>query len=198
MLTEAAKSAFWNASSRLLPLAATQPRSPACGAVEASVETVLATSSQDLPPWMSFSAASALALASAFWVAVGAMAPKSTTGLTSMSQAWRVSGLVASSISFASTSAGVALTPSSVASLAWTRLSMIRSRAIAWSWFCCWVMAWPCAVACASDRCPARTAVLIRRFASSSRHCSIVIRSLSSSFEIDWPSTLPTDARWSL
>ena len=61
--------------------AATQPRSPACGAVDASVETVLATSSQALPPWRSLSAASALALAAAFWAAVGSMAPASVGGL---------------------------------------------------------------------------------------------------------------------
>ena len=58
-----------------------QPRSPACGAVDASVETVLATSSHDLPPWRSLSAASALVLASAVWAAVGVRLPRSTVGL---------------------------------------------------------------------------------------------------------------------
>ena len=32
----------------------------------------------------------------------------------------------------------------------------------------------------------------------SSRHCSIWVRWRRSSLVIDWPSTLPTDARWSL
>ncbi len=91
-----AKTAFWNASSSVPSSAWTQPRSPAWGAVEASVETVLATSSQDFPPWMSLSAASALAFASAFAAAVGWTAPRSTTGLTSMIQACRDSGVVAS------------------------------------------------------------------------------------------------------
>ena len=63
--TAAAKTAVRKASSAWLSSALSQPRSPACGAVDVSVETVLATSSQVLPPRRSRSAASALALAAA-------------------------------------------------------------------------------------------------------------------------------------
>ena len=46
-------------------------------------------SSQALPPWMSLSACSALAFASAFWASDGPMAPVSFVGATSMTQACR-------------------------------------------------------------------------------------------------------------
>ena len=72
-----------------------------------SVETVLATSSQALPLWRSVNAASAFVLAAAFWAAVGSAAPASVSGSTSMTQAWRDSGVVASVMSRASMSASV-------------------------------------------------------------------------------------------
>ena len=61
-----------------------QPRSPPWSRVATSVETLLATSSQDLPPLMSRSASSAFFFASAFWASVGSGAPSSTAGSTAM------------------------------------------------------------------------------------------------------------------
>ena len=101
---------------------------------------------------MSLSAASALALASAFWAAVGSTAPASVTGATSIIQTWRVSGVVASSCSLASMSAGAALTPSCAASDAWSLVSMMRSSAIDATLFFCWVMVDSAEVPCASVR----------------------------------------------
>ena len=94
--TSAAKSASLNASSSWLDSAWIQPRSPPCAAVEASVETVFATSSQVLPPPMSRNAASIFVRAAAICAAVGSVASASTSGATSITQAWRVSGVVAS------------------------------------------------------------------------------------------------------
>ena len=101
----AANAASMKPSSDWLSSLRSQPRSPACGAVEASVETVFATSSQALPPCRSRSAWSAFAFAAAFWAAVGSRAPSSTSGSTSMIQAWRCSGIVASVTRRASMSA---------------------------------------------------------------------------------------------
>ena len=81
------------------------------------------------------SACSALAFASAFWASDGPMAPVSVVGATSMTQAWRVSGVVASTVSRASMSCGVTVTPSWAASFAWSFASISRSSVIVGS---CW------------------------------------------------------------
>src|SRR6267378_1973905 len=96
VLAAAAKTALSQASSGRESLAWSQPRSPACGPVDASVETVRATSSQLFPSVMSLSAASALVLAALFCVADGPIAPRSVTGATSITHRWRDSGVVAS------------------------------------------------------------------------------------------------------
>ena len=72
---------------------------------------------------------------------------------------------------------------------------MMRSSAIDAMLFFWSVMVDSAEVPCASVRCPARTAVRTRRSDSSSRQPSIATRSRSSSLLIDWPLTLPTDAR---
>ena len=179
---------------------AIQPRSPACGAVEASVETVLATSSQALPPVMSLSAASAFGLGGG--VLGGGRARRRrgrSTGLTSMTQAWRVSGVVASVTRRASMSSGVALTPSCVGELGLELgvdqpLERDRRELLAHL-----VVGLRLGRALGLGQVPGRDrGGGSGRSASSSRQASICSRSLSSSLLIDWPSTLPTDARWSL
>ena len=125
----------------------TQPRSPPCGAVAASVETVFATSSQVFPPAMSLSAASILAFAAAFWASVGAMAPGSVCGFEAMTQPWRASGVVASVVIRASMSSGPAVMPWSAASFAWSLSSMSLSRVVFPSCDRCWLRICVCVCA---------------------------------------------------
>ena len=107
----AAKIAVRNASSVWVSSLPIQPRSPACGAVAESVDTVLAMSSHALPPLMSASAVSILVLAAAIASAVGAAVPFAS-GSTSICQACRASLIVASSVSRASMSPSLTVTPS--------------------------------------------------------------------------------------
>jgi hypothetical protein len=62
-----------------------QPRSPPAD-FDGSVETLLATSSKDLPALIWARASSAFFFASAFWASVGTAAPVSTVGSTASSQ----------------------------------------------------------------------------------------------------------------
>ena len=88
-----------------------QPRSPPV-ALEASVETDLATSSHVLPPVVTSARAwSAISFAAAFWASVGSSLPSSTCGATAMIQAWRSSGVVDSSTILASICSGVTVMP---------------------------------------------------------------------------------------
>ena len=196
VLAGAAKTAVRKASSVWLSSAASQPRSPACGAVAVSVDTVLATSSQALPPWMSLSAASALALASAFCAAVGSTAPASVTGATSIIQTWRVSGVVASSCSLASTSAR---RRADAFLRRERRLELGVDDALERDRRDVVLLVGDGRLGRASpvprSGARRRTAVRTRRSDSSSRQPSIVARSRSSSLLIDWPLTLPTEAR---
>ena len=92
---------------------------------------------------MSTRAWSAIVLAAAFWASVGSVLPLSTAGSTSITQAWRCSGVVASSRILASTCSGLAVMPSVVARPAWIRVSIRRSRTVgtSWSlWPCCWIV----------------------------------------------------------
>ncbi len=95
-------------------------------------------------------------------------------------------------------SCGVTVTPSSAASLPCSFESINRSRLAAGSCDldCSSVCSW--AAPCVWLMWPADTSLEVRRISSSSRHESTCSRSLNSSLLIDWPSTEPTDARWSL
>ena len=86
---------------------------------EASVEVALAIVSQSPPPLRSARALSAAAFAAAFWASVEVEAPASVAGLTSIIHACRSSGVVASTVSWASMSPSVTVRPCLVARSAW-------------------------------------------------------------------------------
>ncbi len=136
---------------------------------------------------MSRRALSIFVRAAAICAAVGSVASSSISGATSITQAWRVSGVVASSSSLASTSVSATVMPSVVARPAWIRVSMMRSSAISTTlWRCCSTN-WLCWSACSGLSRPAFFCVAMRRSASCRRQSSMSTRSRSSSLEMAWP-----------
>jgi hypothetical protein len=111
-----------------------KPRSPPWSLV-ASVDTDLATVSQTPPPLRVVSAWSAFAFAAAFSASVATVSPVASVGCTAINQAWRSSGVVASSVTRASISAWVIATPCLEASCSMTLPSISCSSAIVFA--CC-------------------------------------------------------------
>ncbi len=155
------------------------------------------TASQVLPALRSVSRPWAFACAVATSVALATVSPALRTGAIAISNACRLSLVVASVVIWAVTSASVAVSPRLAAS--WRRSSVSissSSAAVVICWRCCvmyWITCWPCE----AEMWLACTASRVRDSASSSLNVSIFTRSRSWSLVIEAPFTLATGARWS-
>ena len=164
------------------------------------METVFATSSQVLPPPTSRNAVSIFVRAAAICAAVGSVASASSSGATSMTQAWRD---LRGRRLLEEPGVDIGLGDGDALGRRQVRLdpavddALERDRGTS-----CW--------ACWSTSCVLELGLCLGQAAggllggdpaaspASGASCSMSTRSRSSSLEMDWPATLPTDARWSL